>query len=143
MATVAEPARSGRLDRRARGAAVEAAARDHLKRAGLREIAANANYRGGELDLVMLEAARRDDGCGGDIVVFVEVRYRSHPGFGGGAASIDRGKRRKLVHAAQLFLGAHRQYADAPCRFDVIEASGDPSAPHINWLRDAFRADDA
>ena len=37
-------------------------------------------------------------------MVFVEVRYRSHPGFGGGAVSIDAGKRRKLVHAAQLFL---------------------------------------
>ena len=138
MATVAE-----QLDRRARGAAVEAAARDHLKRAGLRELAANANYRGGELDLVMLETRRHDGVRDGNMVVFVEVRYRSHPGFGGGAASIDRGKRRKLVHAAQLFLGAHREYADAPCRFDVIEASGDPSAPHITWLRDAFRADDA
>ena len=128
MAIVAE-----QPDRRARGAAVEAAARDHLKRAGLRELAANANFRGGELDLVMLE---------GDMVVFVEVRYRSHSGFGGGAVSIDRAKRRKLVHAAQLFLGAHRQYANAPCRFDVVEADGDPSAPHFTWLRDAFRADD-
>ena len=120
MATVAEPAVAGRLGSSRRGAAVEAAARDYLKRAGLRELAANANYRGGELDLVMLDdaATRRD----GDTVVFVEVRYRSHAGFGGGAVSIDRGKRRKLVHAAQLFLAAHRQYADAPCRFDVIEA---------------------
>ena len=138
MAIVAE-----QPDRRARGAAVEAAARDYLKRAGLRELAANANYRGGELDLVMLEDGRHHGDRDGDMVVFVEVRYRSHSGFGGGAASIDRGKRRKLVHAAQLFLGAHRQYADAPCRFDVIEANGDPSAPHITWLRDAFRADDA
>ena len=134
MARVAEP-----LDRRARGAAVEVAARLYLKRAGLRELAANANYRGGELDLVMLEG----NAHGGDTVVFVEVRYRSHPGFGGGAMSIDRGKRRRLVHAAQLFLAAHCQHADAPCRFDVIDASGDPAAPHIDWLRDAFRADDA
>ena len=143
MATVAEPAVAGRLDRRARGAAVEAAAREHLKRAGLRELAANANYRGGELDLVMLEDRRHVGLRDGSTLVFVEVRYRSNAGFGGGAASIDRGKRRKLVLAAQLFLGVHRQYADAPCRFDVIEASGDPSAPHITWLRDAFRADDA
>ena len=135
MAIVAE------LDRRARGAVVEAAARDHLKRAGLRELAANANYRGGELDLVMLEDSGHDRY--GTTVVFIEVRYRSHSGFGGGATSIDRGKRRKLVHAAQLFLATHRQYADAPCRFDVIDASGDPAAPHITWLRDAFRADDA
>ena len=137
MAIVAE------LDRRARGAAVEAAARDHLKRAGLRELAANANYRGGELDLVMLDDDRRHQVCEGETVVFIEVRYRKHSGFGGGAVSIDRGKRRKLVHAAQLFLAAHRQYANAPCRFDVIDASGDPTAPSITWLRDAFRADDA
>lgn len=74
--------------------------------------------------------------------MFVEVRYRSHPGFGGGAASVTASKRRKLVLAAQLFLLAHRQFADAGCRFDVVEASGDPDAPQLNWLRDAFRADD-
>lgn len=143
MAIVAEPRGAEPLDRRARGAIVEAAARDYLTRAGLRELAANANYRGGELDLVMLEHGQDIRGGDGGTVVFVEVRYRSHAGFGGGAMSIDAGKRRKLVHAAQLFLVAHRQYANAPCRFDVIEASGDPSAPHITWLRDAFRADDA
>lgn len=134
MVAIAEP-----LDRRARGAAVEALARAHLQRAGLREVAANANYRGGELDLVMLDDSRLD----GATLVFVEVRYRSHTGFGGGAMSIDAGKRRKLVHAAQLFLATHRQYANATCRFDVIDASGDPSAPQLTWLRDAFRADDA
>lgn len=126
------------VDRRARGAAVEAAAHAHLKKAGLADIAVNANYRGGELDLVMLDR----NGRGGVTLVFVEVRYRSDPRFGGGAASVDAGKRRKLIHAAQMFLLAHREYADAPCRFDVIEAAGDPEAPQLNWLRDAFRADD-
>lgn len=137
MATVARP--PAPLDRRARGAAVEAAARAHLQRAGLRTIAANASYRGGELDLVMLDDGGRD----GATLVFVEVRYRSHAGFGGGASSIDAGKRRKLVQAAQLFLATHRDYAAVPCRFDVVEADGDPIAPRLTWLRDAFRADDA
>jgi putative endonuclease len=72
------------LDRRARGARVEAAARRHLLASGLRDIAANANYRGGELDLVMLDPAGAEA-----TIVFVEVRYRSHGGFGGGGASID------------------------------------------------------
>ena len=121
------------VDRRSRGAAVEAAALAHLKKAGLADVAANAHYRGGELDLVM-----RDK----DTLVFVEVRYRRDPRFGGGAASIDFVKRRKLIHAAQMFLLAHREYANAPCRFDVIEADGDPEAPRLNWLRDAFRGDD-
>ena len=126
------------LDRRARGADIEAAARAHLEREGLRPLAANARYKAGELDLVML-----DRGRDGDVVVFVEVRYRQHRGFGGGAGSIDRGKRRRLVRAALLFLARHRALADMPCRFDVVEASGNPAAPALHWLRDAFRADDA
>lgn len=123
-------------DRRARGAQVEAAAREHLLRAGLQPVANNANYRFGELDLVMLDPRTRT-------VVFVEVRYRASARFGGGAASVDGRKRRKLVHAALAFLAAHPVYADAPCRFDVVDASGDPAAPQLHWLRDAFRADDA
>jgi putative endonuclease len=117
---------------------VEAAARRYLVAAGLRELAANASYRGGELDLVML-----DDDRDGTVVVFVEVRYRSHAGYGGGAASVDGRKRRKLVHAARRFLAMHGSLRDAPCRFDVVEADGDPAAPRLHWLRDAFRADDA
>jgi putative endonuclease len=125
------------LDRRSRGAAVEAAARAHLLAQGLREIAANASFRFGELDLVMLDPGSREPS-----VVFVEVRYRRSAAFGGGAASVDAGKRRRLVQAAQAFLAAHRHYSNAPCRFDVIEAEGDPDAPRLHWLRDAFRADE-
>lgn len=122
------------LDRRARGDAVEDSALDHLQRQGLRLVARNARARGGELDLVMLD---------GNALVFIEVRYRAGSGFGGGAASVDHRKRRKLVRAAQVFLLRHPQHAEAPCRFDVIDASGDPQAPRLDWLRDAFRADDA
>jgi putative endonuclease len=124
-------------ERRARGDLVEAAARAALVRAGMREVAANVNYRGGELDLVMIDSSGRE----GEVLVFVEVRYRRSAAFGGGAASVDASKRRKLVHAAQRFLASHRQYAQATCRFDVVEADGDPQAPRINWIRDAFRAD--
>jgi putative endonuclease len=120
--------------RRTRGARIEALARDFLQRQGLTPVAANANYRGGELDLVM-----RD----GETLVFVEVRYRRSAAFGGGAGSIGSAKRRKTVLAAELFLAGHREYARLPCRFDVIDASGDADAPDFAWLRDAFRADDA
>jgi putative endonuclease len=115
------------------GAAAEAAARHHLLRAGLRELAANAGFRLGELDLVMED---------GPTVVFVEVRYRARADFGGGAESVDAGKRRRLARAAGLFLLAHPALAERWCRFDVIDASGDPEAPDITWHRDAFRLDD-
>lgn len=125
------------LHRRAKGAVIEVAARAHLLRAGLSEVATNANYRFGELDLVML------DGRGSvATLVFVEVRYRRDARFGGGAASVDANKRRKIVRAAQAFLAAHPRFANSACRFDVIEADGDPASPRLHWLRDAFRADD-
>ncbi len=131
------PARADRdhdnRDQRKRGAHIEALASAFLQCEGLVQIAANVNFRHGELDLVM-----RD----GVTVVFVEVRYRRHQSFGGGAASIDINKCRKLLRAAESFLSTHREYAQAPCRFDVIEASGDSEAPRLTWLRDAFRADD-
>ena len=75
-------------------------------------------------------------------VVFVEVRHRRTAVFGGGAASVDAGKRRRLVLAAQQFLAGHRALRDLPCRFDVVAAEGDPASPVLHWLRDAFRADD-
>jgi putative endonuclease len=120
-------------DRRTQGTHVEALARDFLQRHGLEPVAANANYRDGELDLVMRDR---------DTLVFIEVRYRRSASFGGGAASVDARKCRKLVLAATRFLAAHREFARAPCRFDVIDASGDPETPTFDWLRDAFRADD-
>ena len=123
----------GRSGRRIRGDAVEDAALALLESRGLRLLARNVAFRGGELDLVMAD---------GETLVFVEVRYRAGDGFGGGAASVDAGKRRRLVRAAQAFLLRHPHHADAPCRFDVIDAGGDPEAPRIDWLRDAFRADD-
>ena len=84
-----------------------------------------------------------DDAAFGEpTLVFVEVRYRKDDGYGSGADSVDRHKQRKLVRAAELFLLAHRRLADMPCRFDVVEAQGDPAEPRLHWIRDAFRADD-
>ena len=117
--------------RRARGDAVERAAREMLVEAGLQEVARNANFRVGELDLVM-----RDHAC----LVFVEVRYRRDARFGGGAASVDARKQMRLVRAAQVFLSRQPALATLPCRFDVIEAEGDPAAPVLHWIRAAFSA---
>ena len=130
---------------RERGAQVEAAARDHLRAAGLREVAANADYRRGELDLVMFDPGDGgpDRGAGRDAtLVFVEVRHRSGRGFGGGAASVDWRKRRRIATAARIFLARHPRMALLPCRFDVVDASGDPGAPVLDWIRGAFTLDD-
>ena len=123
-------------ERQLRGARAEQAAAALLARAGLTQVAANARFRGGELDLVMLDGAPA-----AGTLVFVEVRYRSGTAHGGGAASVDAGKRRRLIHAAQAFLAMHPQWQRLPCRFDVVDADGDPQAPRLHWIRDAFRLD--
>lgn len=123
-------------ERQLRGARAEQAAAALLARAGLTQVAANARFRGGELDLVMLDGAPA-----AGTLVFVEVRYRSGTAHGGGAASVDAGKQRRLIHAAQAFLAMHPQWQRLPCRFDVVDADGDPQAPRLNWIRDAFRLD--
>lgn len=104
-----------------------------MQQSGLQVLAQNVSFRGGELDLVMRDGAA---------VVFVEVRYRGSALFGDGAESVDAGKQRRLIHAAQMFLVRHPQWSNAPCRFDVVQAQGDPAAPKLQWIRDAFRADD-
>lgn len=111
------------------GAACEDFALAHLAGAGLRLAARNWRCRFGELDLVM-----RD----GEIVVFVEVRYRRGAAFGGAAASVDAGKRARLAHAAESFLSSHPELSRAPCRFDVVALAGNPAAPNIEWHRNAF-----
>jgi putative endonuclease len=114
------------------GAAWERAAQRELERRGLRLRAANVRYRFGELDLVMDE---------GEILVFVEVRYRRSAGYGDGAASVDARKRARLTRAASAFLAATPALARRPCRFDVVSISGDPATPQFDWIRNAFTVD--
>ncbi|MBR8460561.1 YraN family protein [Burkholderia dolosa] len=111
------------------GAAFEQRARQFLERRGLAFVAANVTVRGGELDLVM----RERDGT----LVFVEVRARRSVRHGGAAASVGLRKRRRIVAAALQFWARHG--AGAACRFDVVAFE----AGRLEWLRDAFRTDDA
>ncbi|MGB1563447.1 MAG: YraN family protein [Sinimarinibacterium flocculans] len=111
-----------------RGAEAEDAALQLLRRRGLRLVSRNFRCRGGELDLVMLD---------GDTLVVVEVRARSHAGYGSAAESVDRRKQARLVHAAQLFLAAHPREAERPLRFDVVAFDG---AGQADWIRAAFDA---
>lgn len=111
------------------GSRGEAAALARLQASGLRLLASNWRCRTGELDLVMLE---------GDTVVFVEVRYRRHIGWGGALASVDRRKQQKLVRTAAQFLQSEPHWNNRPCRFDVVALGGDEQAPSFDWIRNAF-----
>ena len=114
-----------------RGERAERFASEHLARNGLITIARNVRCRGGEIDLICRDR---------DTVVFVEVRLRTNPNFGGAAASIGARKRGRILLAARWWLnGAGRAHSQRPCRFDVIAVDG--VEPHeINWIKSAFDA---
>lgn len=113
-------------NRRAEGSTQEDRARAFLERAGLRFIDANIGFRSGEIDLLMEH---------GDTLVFVEVRARNNPEFGGAAASVGPRKQRRLATAAGLVLARHPRWQQRPCRFDVVAID----AGEIQWIRDAFQ----
>lgn len=92
----------------------------------MRLVERNYRCRFGEIDLVMSE---------GETLVFVEVRLRTHPGFGGAGASITEAKRARLLRAARHYLSGLRRTPQ--CRFDAVLLGADGAAS-IEWLRDAF-----
>ena len=114
-----------------RGQQFEHRAEEFLHQRGLRTIARNHRCRGGELDLVMHAGAT---------LVFVEVRYRRAARFGSAAETIDPRKQARIVRAAMHFLTVHHEFANYPCRFDVIAMYGDAHAPTCDWIAGAFSA---
>jgi len=77
-----------------------------------------------------------------DVLVVVEVRARRHTNIATPAATVDRGKQRRLIRATQYFLLRHRQFARWPVRFDVVSITGELADPEIRWSRAAFTLDD-
>lgn len=112
------------------GDAGEAAALAFLVAQGCRPQARNVRFKGGELDLVMLD---------GDTLVFVEVRRRGRADFGDALDSVDARKAHKLVLAARLYLQREPRHAQRACRFDVVAFDGDAGP---RWVRGAFTLDD-
>ncbi|WGE35365.1 YraN family protein [Actinobacillus genomosp. 1] len=105
------------LTKRLQGANFEQKAREFLERNGLKFVAANQQFKCGELDLIMRQ---------GDTFVFVEVRQRKSNRFGSAVESIDYRKQQKWLDAANMWLFIkHKQSLDtANCRFDVVAFEG-------------------
>jgi putative endonuclease len=102
-----------------------------LQALGVHLLARNLRCRTGEIDLVARHGA---------LLLFIEVRERRNPAYGGAAASVNRDKQARLIRAAHHFLPrlVRRHFGGAApaCRFDVV--AFDAQGPR--WIRDAFRA---
>lgn len=99
------------MDNGAEGLKAEYLAAEFLKEKGYVIVEKNASFpRRGEIDIVA-----RD----GDVLVFVEVKYRSTREMGDAAEAVDHAKRRKLLRAAEAYI-ATRAVIDTDIRFDIV-----------------------
>ncbi|MGH8201249.1 MAG: YraN family protein [Steroidobacteraceae bacterium] len=115
------------------GRRAEDLAAAHLQARGAHIVLRNFRCRCGELDIVARLSASE--------LAIVEVRTRSSQAYGGAAASIDAGKRQRLVRAASLLLQQRKDLARLRVRFDVIVVCAPfADAPAIEWIKHAFSA---
>ena len=103
----------------------------YLIQQGLKLIEQNYLAKVGEIDIIMLDKA-------GQVLVFVEVRYRKNIRFGSATDTVTPSKQAKIIRSAQRYLQQHDEFDEYICRFDVVGLESDLKYPKINWIKDAF-----
>ena len=112
-----------------RGRLGERAAKNYLRRQGLKFLTANFRSARGEIDLVF-----RDDDC----LVFVEVKARSSEDWTRPAAAVNAERRRRLSRCALDYL---RLLKNPPVkvRFDIVEVLlADDDVREVRHLPNTF-----
>lgn len=109
------------------GRLAEEQALHYLQERGFKLVKKNYSCRLGEIDLIMRDR---------EYLVFIEVRSRSHSGYGDGAASISYAKRQKIIKTTSHFLLMNQLQDKYPLRFDVISIDGKLGS--ISWIENAF-----
>lgn len=98
----------------AQGLAGENTALAFLEQQGCTLLARNWHCPYGEIDLIVKN---------GNMILFVEVKYRKNNRFGGAAYSIASAKLLKLQRSVEYYLQQHR-LNHASCRLDAVLIEG-------------------
>lgn len=99
-----------------------------LKQQGIQLLAQNFRIKGGEIDLIGLDAQQT--------VIFFEVKYRRSIQYGHPSEFVSTQKQNRLIKSAQVFLLKHPHYQNHPQRFDVITFEAQQIDP--TWIQNAF-----
>jgi putative endonuclease len=99
----------------------------YLQQQGLQLVARNFSCLLGEIDLIM-----RDQ----DMLVFIEVRMRSHAGFMRPNETIDHRKQKKIIKTAIYYLQQQKLTSKMTCRFDVVAI--EQKNNQLQWIKRAF-----
>jgi len=114
-----------RVNKRKLGSAEESVAVSFLENAGYEIIERNFRCRQGEIDIIAAD---------GDILCFVEVKFRSNDYAGSPGEAINLRKQQTIYRVAEYYLYKKGISYDAPCRFDAVVIIGDD----ITLIKDAF-----
>ena len=88
----------------------------YLSEQGAHILERNFRCRQGEVDIIAKD---------GDVLCFIEVKYRSGTSQGGAAAAVTYAKQRAISKAALFYLMKHDMSADVAMRFDVVTIDGE------------------
>ncbi len=112
-------------NRRSTGTFYEEKAAEYLKGLGMDIVCRNFRCRFGEIDLVAKD---------GDVLVFVEVKYRKKASAGGALCQVGYRKQRTISRVALFYLTRYGLYDRTACRFDVVGITGE----ELVHIKDAF-----
>ena len=107
-----------------KGGIAEKIAKAHLEKNNYKIKCSNFKSNVGEIDIIAYDQ---------EILVFVEVKYRSNNVFGLPREAVGVEKQRKIRMVAMSYIKKYKLF-DTPCRFDVLEILGDK----ITLIKDAF-----
>lgn len=113
------------MNRRTIGKEKEELAASFLRDQGYRVIEKNFRCRAAEIDLIAWE---------GNILSFIEVKYRSSSKLGDPLEAVGPVKQKRIYEAALYFISKKRIASETQMRFDVVSILGE----EITLIKNAF-----
>ncbi len=95
-----------------------------LQKQHVRILYKNYTCKLGEIDLI---------GCQGQLLIFFEVKYRTHSEYGSSIEMVAFSKQLKLQKTAEHFLMQYPAYQSFNCRFDLLAIESTPRFV-MHWI---------
>jgi putative endonuclease len=102
---------------------------DFLRSNGYQITARKYKRRSGEIDLI---------GWDKDILVFIEVKFRSQLDHGRPEEAVDFRKQQQICRVAREYRNTHRLH-DINYRFDIVSIQGVQEGQCLRLIKDAFK----
>ncbi|MBR5931190.1 MAG: YraN family protein [Lachnospiraceae bacterium] len=112
-------------NKRAIGGRQEDLACRFLTQEGLTILERNYRVKIGEIDIIARE---------GDVICFIEVKYRASKRYGGASYAISTQKQQKIRKVAQWYISSHHLGSSTFFRFDAVLIEGE----EIRYIRNAW-----